>query len=324
MRYLVVGAGAIGAYVGARMTLAGEDVTLFARGPHLRAMQQRGVRVLSASGDFEARPKVIERLDDAGPADVIFLCVKAHSLAALAPQIKSILQKDTTVVGMENGIPWWYFRVGDGEFSHLRIESVDPGGAIAQSIDPHHMLGSIVYLATEIVEPGVIRHLEGNRISLGEPDGSRSERSQLISAALAKAGFKSPVTTHIRTEIWVKILGNIAFNPISALTRATLVQMVRDPEVVALVRSIMGEVEAVAAKLKIEMPISIDARIAGAGKVGEHKTSMLQDLEAGRPLELEAVVGSVLELGGQLGVPMPNTQAVYACTKLLERTARGL
>ena len=223
MRYLVVGAGAIGAYVGARMTLAGENVTLFARGPHLRAMQQRGVRVLSANGDFEARPKVIERLDDAGPFDVIFLSVKAHSLAALAPQIKSILQKDTTVVGMENGIPWWYFRVGEAEFPHLRIESVDPGGTIAQSIDPHHMLGSIVYLATEIVEPGVIRHTEGNRISLGEPDGSRSERSQLISAALTKAGFKSPVTDHIRTEIWVKILGNVAFNPISALTRATLV-----------------------------------------------------------------------------------------------------
>ena len=276
------------------------------------------------TGDFEARPKIIEKLDDAGPVDVIFLCVKAHSLAALAPQIKSILQKDTTVVGMENGIPWWYFRLGEGEFPHLRIESVDPGGVIAQSIDPHHVLGSIVYLATEIVEPGVIRHTEGNRISLGEPDGSRSERSQLISAALTKAGFKSPVTTHIRTEIWVKILGNIAFNPISALTRATLAQMVRDPEVVTLVRSIMAEVEAVAAKLKIEMPISIDARIAGAGKVGEHKTSMLQDLEAGRPLELEAVVGSVLELGGQLGVPMPNTRAVYACTKLLERTARGL
>jgi 2-dehydropantoate 2-reductase len=324
LRYLVVGAGAIGAYVGARMTLAGEDVTLFARGPHLRAMQQRGVSVLSANGDFEARPKVIEKLDDAGHVDVIFLCVKAHGLAALAPQIKSILQKGTTVVGMENGIPWWYFRIGEVEFSHLRIESVDPGGAIAQSIDPHQVLGSIVYLATEIVEPGVIRHMEGNRISLGEPDGSRSERSGFISAALGKAGFKSPVTTHIRTEIWVKILGNVAFNPISALTRATLSQMVCDHEVVLLVRSIMAEVEAVAAKLKIEMPISIDARIAGAGKVGEHKTSMLQDLEAGRPLELEAVVGSVLELGGQLGVPMPNTKAVYACTKLLARTARGL
>ncbi len=324
MRYLVVGAGAIGAYVGARMTLAGEDVTLFARGPHLRAMMQCGVRVLSANGDFEARPKIVERLDDAGPFDVIFLSVKAHSLAALAPQIKSILQKDTAVVGMENGIPWWYFRLGEAEFSQLRIESVDPGGTIAQSIDPRHVLGSIVYLATEIIEPGVIRHTEGNRISLGEPDGSRSERSRLISAALTKAGFKSPVTTHIRTEIWVKILGNIAFNPISALTRATLGQMVRDPDIVTLVRSIMAEVEAVAAKLKIEMPISIDARIAGAAKVGEHKTSMLQDLEAGRPLELEAVVGSVLELGEQLGVPMPNTQAVYACTKLLERTARGL
>lgn len=301
------------------MTLAGEDVTLFARGPHLRAMQQYGVRVLSSNGNFEAHPRIIERLEDAAPLDVIFLGVKAHSLTALAPQIRSILRQDTTVVGMENGIPWWYFRLGEAEFSHLRLERVDPGGAIAQSIDPHHILGSVVYLATEIVEPGVIRHTEGNRISLGEPDGTRSERSGLISAALSKAGFKCPVTTHIRTEIWVKILGNIAFNPISALTRATLVDMVRDPEVVMLVRSIMAEVEAVAAKLKIEMPISIDARIAGAGKVGDHKTSMLQDLEAGRPLELEAVVGSILEIGGQVGVPMPNTEAVYACAKLLER-----
>ena len=324
MRYLIVGAGAIGAYVGAKMAVAGEDVTLYARGPHLRAMQERGVRVLSSGGDFEAKPKVVAALEDAEPADVIFLCVKAHSLPALAPQIKPLLRKDTTVVGMENGIPWWYFRLGEEASSPLRIESVDPGGAIAQSIDAHHMLGSIVYLATEITEPGVIHHTEGNRISLGEPDGSKSERSRLISAALTKAGFKAPMTTHIRTEIWVKILGNVAFNPISALTRATLAQMVRDPEVLALIRSIMEEVEAVAAKLKIEMPISIDARIAGAEKVGEHKTSMLQDLEAGRPLELDAVVGSVLELGEQLDVPMRNTRAAYACAKLLDQTVRGL
>jgi 2-dehydropantoate 2-reductase len=301
------------------MALAGEDVTLFARGPHLCAMQQHGVRVISAEGDFKAHPKIIDKLEDTGPVDVIFLGVKAHSLTQLAPRLRPLLREGTTVISTENGIPWWYFQLGTDAFPGLRLERVDPGGLIAQAFERERVLGSLIYLATEIVEPGVIRHTEGNRISLGEPDGSRSERSRTISAALIKSGFKCPVTTHIRTEIWVKILGNIAFNPLSALTRATLVQMVRDPDVLALVRKIMEEVEAVAGKLNIEMPISIDKRIAGAEKVGEHKTSMLQDLEAGRPLELEAVVGAVLELAERVGIAMPNTQAVYACTKLLER-----
>ncbi len=246
MRFLIAGAGAIGAYVGACMARAGEDVTLFARGPHLRAMQQRGVRVISAEGDFEARPKIVERLEDAGRVDVIFLGVKAHSLTQLAPQLKPLFREDTTVVSTENGIPWWYFQLGADAFPGLQLERVDPGGVIGQAIEPRRVVGSLVYLATEIAEPGVIRHIEGNRISLGEPDGSKSERSRIISTALIKAGFKCPVTTRIRTEIWVKILGNVAFNPISALTRATLVQMARDPDVVALVRSIMTEVEAVA------------------------------------------------------------------------------
>jgi 2-dehydropantoate 2-reductase len=319
VKFLIAGAGAIGAYLGACMHRAGEDVTLFARGPHLRAMQANGVRVLSSEGDFEARPRIIERLEDAGPVDVIILGVKAHSLTQLVPQIKPLLHENTTVVSTENGIPWWYFQLGAGEFSNLHVERVDPGGVIGQAIDPRRVVGSLVYLATEIVEPGVVRHIEGNRISLGEPDGSRSDRSRMIAEALTKAGFKCPVSTHIRTEMWVKILGNVAFNPISALTRATIVQMVRDPEVVVLVRNIMTEVEGVANKLGIELPISIEKRIAGAEKVGEHKTSMLQDLEAGRPLELEAVVGAVLEIGDRLGVSMPNMRAVYACTKLLER-----
>jgi 2-dehydropantoate 2-reductase len=321
VRFLVAGAGAIGAYLGARMALAGEDVTLFARGPHLRAMQANGVRILSPEGDFEIRPKVVEKLGDAGPVDVIFLGVKAHSLTQLAPQITPLLREDTVVVSTENGVPWWYFQLGAGEFSGLRLERVDPGGVIAQSIGSRHVVGSIVYLATEIVEPGVIRHTEGNRITIGEPDGTRSERTRQISEALTKAGFKCPVTTRIRNEIWVKLLGNVAFNPISALTRATIVQMVRDPDVSVLARRIMEEVERVASKLAIELPISIEKRMAGAEKVGEHKTSMLQDLEAGRPMELEAVVGAVLEIGERLGIPMPHTQAVYACTKLLERTS---
>jgi len=321
VKFLIAGAGAIGAYLGACMHRAGEDVTLFARGPHLRAMQANGVRVLSAEGDFEARPKIIEKLEDAGPVDVIILGVKAHSLTQLAPQLKPMLRENTIVVSTENGIPWWYFQVGAGEFSDFHVERVDPGGVIGASIDPRSVVGSIMYLATEIVEPGVIRRSEGNRITLGEPDGSKSERTRALSDVLMKAGFKCPVTTQLRNEIWLKILGNVAFNPISALTRATIVQIIRDPETLILVRNIMAEAEAVANKLGIQLPISIEKRIAGAEKVGEHKTSMLQDLEAGRPLELEAVVGAVLEIGERLGAAMPNIRAVYACTKLLERTS---
>ena len=321
MRFLVAGAGAIGGYIGARLARAGEDVVLFARGPHLAAMQKNGVRIQSPDGDFEVRPKVTGDLEDAGPVDVIFLGVKAHGLTQLAPRVKPLIGENTSVVSTQNGIPWWYFQVNGGDLGGLRLERVDPGGVIADSIPARNVVASIVYFSTDILEPGVIRHTEGNRISLGEPDGTRSERCRKIAEALIKAGLRCPVTARIRHEIWVKILGNVAFNPISALTRATLAQMVRDPEVSALVRNIMIEVEAVAAKLGIELPVSIDQRMAGAEKVGEHKTSMLQDLEAGRPMELEAVVGAVLELGERLGVAMPNTRAVYACAKLLESTS---
>ena len=320
MKFLIAGAGAIGAYMGACMARAGQDVTLFARGPHLRAMQEHGVRVKSVDGDFEAHPKIAENLERVGPVDVVFLGVKAHGLTQLAPQLKPVLGPDTAVVGTQNGIPWWFFQGWGGEHQGMRLERVDPGGTIAAAIEPRRVLGSIVYFATDIVEPGVVRHTEGNRISLGEPDGTRSDRSRQIAEALIAAGLRCPVTTRIRQEIWVKILGNVAFNPISALTGATLVEMARDPDVNALVRRIMEETIAVGAELGLEVPITIDQRIAGAEKVGEHKTSMLQDLEAGRPIELEAVVGAVVELGERLNVPMPHTRAVYACTKLLAQT----
>jgi 2-dehydropantoate 2-reductase len=320
MKFLIAGAGAIGAYMGACMARAGQDVTLFARGPHLRAMQEHGVRVKSVDGDFEAHPKIAENLERVGPVDIVFLGVKAHGLTQLAPQLKPVLGPDTAVVGTQNGIPWWFFQGWGGEHQGMHLERVDPGGTIAAAIEPRRVLGSIVYFATDIVEPGVVRHTEGNRISLGEPDGTRSDRSRHIAEALIAAGLRCPVTTRIRQEIWVKILGNVAFNPISALTGATLVKMARDPDVNALVRRIMEESVAVGAKLDLEVPITIDQRIAGAEKVGEHKTSMLQDLEAGRPIELEAVVGAVVELGERLNVPMPHTRAVYACTKLLAQT----
>ncbi|HKD08858.1 MAG TPA: 2-dehydropantoate 2-reductase [Bryobacteraceae bacterium] len=314
MRFLIAGAGAIGGYVGAMLARSGQDVTLFARGAHLKAMEARGLRILSAEGDFEVHPRVIGSLEAAGEFDVIFLGVKAHALTQLAPQLNPLIGQETTVVSTQNGIPWWY--------SHL--ERVDPGGIIAASINPARVVGSLVYLGTEIAEPGVIRHIEGNRISLGEPDGARTARCKAIADALIAAGLRCPVTTRIRHEIWVKLLGNVAFNPISALTGATLEQMTRDAEMREVARNIMAEVERVANKLGVELPISLDQRIAGAEKVGAHKTSMLQDLEAGRPLEVEPVVGAVVELGEQLGLQMPHTRTVYACAKLLDavRTAK--
>jgi len=319
MKFLIAGAGAIGAYIGARMAKAGLDVTLFARGPHLRAMQARGVQVKSSEGDFVARPAIAPSLEEVGPVDVIFLAVKAHGLPALAPQLKPVLGPETTVVSTQNGIPWWYFQGFGGEWNGLRLERVDPAGVISSAIPARHVIGSIVYFSTEITAPGVVQHIEGNRISLGEPDGSRSDRSRRIAEALIASGLRAPVTTRLRHEIWVKVLGNASFNPVSALTRATLAQMVRDPGVCSVIRNIMEEVEAVSRKLGMELLVSIDQRIAGAEKVGEHKTSMLQDLEAGRPMELEALVGAVVELGERVGLPMTCTRTVYNCTKLLSQ-----
>jgi len=323
VRIVIAGAGAIGGYIGARLARVGADVVLFARGPHLQAMRDRGLRVISPDGDFEVRPQLAADLGTIGPADVVFLGVKAHALTGLAPQLRALFGPDTVVVSTQNGIPWWYFQGHGGELEGLRLERVDPGGVIAEAIEPRRIVGSLVYFSTDVPAPGVIHHTEGNRISFGEPDGSRSDRLRHIAEALIAAGFRCPVTTRFRHEIWVKLLGNVAFNPISALTGATLVEIVRHPDVSRLVRDVMTETEAVAAKLGIELPISIDQRIAGAEKVGAHKTSMLQDLEAGRPLELEAVAGAVVELGDRLGVPMPATRAVYAATKLLDEKRRG-
>ena len=322
-KFLIVGAGAIGAYIGARMARAGFDVTLFARGPHLKAMQEHGVRVKSVEGDFEVRPRIVGSLEAAGPADVVFLGVKAHSLPLLAPQLKPVLGPDTTVVSTQNGIPWWYFQGFGGQWDGLRLERIDPGGVISAAIESHRVVGSIVYFSTEIIAPGIIQHTEGARISIGEPDGARSDRCRRIAEALVASGLRCPITTHLRQEIWVKIMGNASLNPVSALTRSTLAQMIGDPDVANVIRNIMQEVEAVSRKLGMELPVSIDQRMAGAEKVGEHKTSMLQDLEAGRPMELEALVGSVVELGERVGVPMTHTRTVYSCAKLLAQRSMG-
>ncbi len=323
MKFLIAGAGAIGAYIGARMARAGFDVTLFARGPHLKAMQEQGVQVKSAEGDFEVRPRIVGSLEEAGRTDVVFLGVKAHSLPQLVPHLHFVLGPDTTVVSTQNGIPWWYFQGVGGQWDGLRLERIDPGGVISAAIEARRVVGSIVYFSTEITAPGVIQHTDGNRISLGEPDGARSDRCRRIAEALVASGLRCPITTHMRQEIWVKIMGNASLNPVSALTRSTLAQMVRDPGVSEVIRNIMQEVEAVSRKLGMELPVSIDQRMAGAEKVGEHKTSMLQDLEAGRPMELEALVGSVVELGERVGVPMAYTRTIYSCARLLAQRSVG-
>jgi 2-dehydropantoate 2-reductase len=320
VRIVIAGAGAIGGYIGARLVRAGADVVLFARGAHLQAMQTRGLRVVGEGEEFEVKPQATGEIGAIGRADVVFLGVKAHSLTALAPQLTPLFGPDTVVVSTQNGIPWWYFQNHGGQFDGLRLERLDPGGVIASAIEPRRIVGSLAYFATDIVEPGVIHHTEGNRISFGEPDGSRSERLKKITEPLVAAGFRCPITTRFRHEVWVKLLGNVAFNPISALTGATLDRMLRHPDTNRLIRDVMTETGEVAGRLGIELPVSIDQRMAGAEKVGAHKTSMLQDREAGRPMEIEAVVGAVVELGERLGVPLPATRAVYACVKLLDET----
>ena len=326
MRIVIVGAGAIGGYMGARLAKAGADVVLFARGPHLRAMQERGLRVVSPDGDFEVSPTVAADLPSVGPCDVVVLGVKAHALTALAPQLHPLLGPDTMVVSTQNGIPWWYFQGAGGDLEGLRLEKVDPGGAIASAIEPRRVVGSLAYFAADVPEPGVIHHTEGNRISFGEPDGTRSDRCRAFASALIAAGFRCPISTRFRHEIWVKLMGNVAFNPISALTGGTLEELAQHPETSRVIREVMGETERLCARLDIELPISIDQRMVGAEKVGAHKTSMLQDLEAGRPMEIDAVVGAVVELGDRLGVAMPATRAMYASVKLLDekRQARAL
>src|SRR6266567_4804942 len=320
MKFTVVGAGAIGAFVGAMLARSGEDVTLIARGPHLRAIQERGVRVRGAVGNFDARVSATDDPAMVGPVDVLLLTLKAPGLTAMAPRLAPLIAPETCVVGMQNGIPWWYFYRHGGEWEGTQLESVDPSGEIAKNIDPARVIGCVVYPSATISEPGVIEHIEGTRFAIGEPDGSKSERCRRIADALIKAGLRCPIRTNIRHDMWVKLMGNVAYNPISALTRATLVEIVTCAETRALAAAIMKEAEAVAKRLGIDMGVSIEQRLEGAERVGHHKTSMLHDLETGRPMELEAIVGAVVELGDKMGLPLPCTQAVYACVKLLAQS----
>lgn len=322
MKFAVVGAGAIGAYVGAALARGDNDVTLIARGPHLEAMRRSGVRVLSPRGDFHVHPSATDDLEAAGEADVVFVSLKAHSLPELAPRLARALKPGSGVIWAQNGIPWWYFQSHGGPFDGLVLNSVDPEGSIARAFPPESVIGCVTYCSTEIVAPGVIRHLEGTRFTLGEPGGARSERCRLISKAFAQGGLKAPVDERIREQIWLKLVGNAAFNPITALTGATLGQLGELPEMMTLLRELFEETAAVAHAAGIDIPLSLERRLQAGIEVGDHKTSMLQDLEAGKPLELDCMTGVVSELAERLGVDVPRTRAVHACAKLLDHTCQ--
>lgn len=322
MKIAVVGAGAIGGYLGAKLALAGEDVTFIARNRNLAAIHANGFRLIEEDGmEHVARDvRAVEKMADAGRQDAVLLTLKAHQVKDVLPELRALFGPDTLVVTMINGVPWWYFHKLAGPYEGQRLESVDPGGVIASFIEPERIIGSVVYPAAELVEPGVVRVIEGNRFTLGEPDGTRSPRVEQLSGTMMKAGFKSPVSKDIRGEIWVKLWGNLCLNPLSALTHATLEDICRFPASRELVATMMREGQQVAEKLGVVFKISIDKRIAGAEAVGAHKTSMLQDVEHGRALELEALVGSVVELGRITGVPTPTISTVYGVTQLLAAT----
>lgn len=321
MKFAVLGAGAIGGYVGAALARGGADVTLIARGPHLQAMQEHGVRVLSPRGNFDARPAATGDLAAIGGADVVFVALKAYSLTEVAPRIGPLLAPGAAVIWAQNGIPWWYFQSLNGPLAGTSLQSVDPGGVIAGAIGPEHNIGCVVYCSAEIVAPGVIRHTEGTRFSVGEPDGSMTERCQRISAAFTAGGLKAPADPRLRDQIWLKLVGNVAFNPITALTGATLGELGTLPEMTDLLRAIFAECAEVAARLGITFPVPLDRRLAAGIAVGDHKTSTLQDLEAGKQLEIDCMTGAVTELAGLLGIEVPHVRTVHACAKLLGQLA---
>src|SRR5215469_8470109 len=317
MRVAVVGAGAIGAYVGAALDRGGAEVHLLARGAHLEAMRSQGVTVLSARGDFHAHPHATSDPESIGPVDIVFLGLKAYSYRDAGALLKPLLAPHTGVVAAQNGIPWWYFHGLPGPHAGRRVEAVDPGGTVSAVIPPQHAIGCVVYCSTEIEAPGVIRHIEGTRYSIGEPDGAISDRCVGFSQAMVAGGLKCPVETDIRSDLWLKLLGNVAFNPISVLTHATMSEIAGHPGTRELVLAMMNETAEVAARLGSRLKISVLRRFEGAAKVGDHRTSMLMDYEAGKPLETDALLKAPIELARLVGAPARNLEAVDALIDLL-------
>ncbi|HXN15917.1 MAG TPA: 2-dehydropantoate 2-reductase [Usitatibacter sp.] len=321
MRVCIVGAGAVGCFVGARLARAGAEVTLVARGAHLRALQTQGLTLIEQDGSRSThRLRAVGSVAEAPGNDVMVLATKAHQVAPLTDAIAQFLQRESVLVTMQNGIPWWYFYGVPGPHHGRIIASVDPEGQIAARIAPERILGCVVYPAADLLEPGVVRHIEGDRFPVGELDGTISSRAQRVSRLFESAGLRSPILPDVRSEIWLKLWGNLSFNPISALTRATLGQICAEPHCRALAKSMMAEAQTVAGRLGVSMRVSIERRIEGAARVGHHRTSMLQDVEAGRPTELDALLGAVIELARLTETPVPSLEAVYACAGLLERT----
>jgi 2-dehydropantoate 2-reductase len=325
MKIAIVGVGAIGGFVGIRLVLAGEDVTFIARGPNLEALRARGLRLLMADGSEQVAPRVRASADYAavGPQDIVILAMKAHQVEAVSAEVPKLLGRDTVVIPMQNGIPYWYFHGHPGDLAGARVQSVDPTGSIGRNIPAQRVIGCVVYPATELVAPGVIKHVEGDRFPVGEPDGTASERVARVAKCFVGAGLQAPVLADIRAEIWLKLWGNLTFNPVSALSRATLADICQYPPSRALAAAMMTEAQTIAGKLGITFRVSLEKRIAGAERVGHHKTSMLQDVEAGRALEIDALLGSVVELARMTDTPSPHLDAVYALTKLLARTMEG-
>jgi 2-dehydropantoate 2-reductase len=320
MKVCVIGAGAIGGLLAAKLAGAGEDVSVVARGAHLAAIASSGLTLIEEGARTVAKVEASDRIADFGEQDLIILGMKAHQVAAVVGDLPAIMGPRTAVLTAQNGIPWWYFFKHGGPHEGARLESVDPGGVIADHLPVDRVLASVVYPAAEIERPGVIRHIEGNRFSLAEIDGSKSERILRVSEAFTRAGFKAPVVDDVRAEIWTKLWGNLSFNPISALTHATLVDICEFAPTRALAANMMREAQAVGEALGVRFRISLEKRIAGAEAVGAHKTSMLQDIEAGRAIEADALLGSVIELGVLVGVATPRLDAIYAAVKLLGET----
>jgi 2-dehydropantoate 2-reductase len=321
MKICIFGAGAIGGLIGARLALAGQEVSFIARGPHLAAMKANGVTLISGGERMVARPFCTDDPAAAGPQDYVIVTLKATALPGTANAIRPLLGPGTAVVTAMNGIPWWYFHKLPGPFENRRLDSVDPGGRVWEALPPERAIGCVVYPAAEVVEPGVIEHTYGDRFMLGEPDGSRSERVQKLSRAMIEAGLKAPVRTAIRDDIWLKLWGNLALNPMSVLTTATLDVLTGDPATREVARTMMAEAQVVAEKLGAKFSLSLDKRLDGAAEVGAHRTSMLQDLERGRPMEIDALLGVVVEMARMVDVPTPVCDAVLALVRQRAKVA---
>lgn len=321
MKVCIFGAGAIGGYMGVKLAKAGADVSLVARGPHLSAMQEKGLTLIEEEETTTVSVTASDDPTTLGVQDYVIVTLKAHSVPPVVSKMAPLIGPNTTIVSGVNGVPWWYFHELEGEHEGTRLESVDPGNVQWDGFGPDRVLGCVVYPAAEVIEPGVIKHIEGNRFSLGEPDGSKSERALALSKILSDAGLKAPVRPKLRDEIWVKLWGNLSFNPISALTHATLDVLCTDEGTRAVARNMMLEAQEIAERLGVKFPIDVDRRIAGGAAVGAHRTSMLQDLDQGRPMEIDALVASVQELGCVTNVPTPTIDTVLGLVRLRARTA---